>query len=240
MKSQRRQPASRLPAVLVALALMALSVTIAAAHTTTIVKADPAVGSTVAKSPPQVMVQFSEEVVSKGSTMKVVDASGKQVSQGDGHLDLNDPNHQTMLASLLSSPLPDGVFTVKYHVILTDGDATDDSYKFTVKSADSAVVQQATATAAPPPAPATTPTAAATVAATQAVTATAATTAMSSAVVTATLPAAATVQPAAARTPAALPTTGGSGGVGFSWPLAALGVILIALGLTARLRRSAR
>ena len=128
--------------------MVALSATIVAAHTTTITKADPAVDSTVTQSPAQVTVQFSEEVVSQGSTMKVLDASGKQVSEGDGKLDLNDPNHQIMLATLPNA-LPDGVYTVAYHVLLTDGDATDDSYKFTVKSTGDPAAQQATATIVP-------------------------------------------------------------------------------------------
>lgn len=216
MKTARGRTFGWLSAMLVALIIMTLSVTMAAAHTATVTQADPAAGSTIAKSPAQVMAQFSEEVVSQGSTLKVLDASGKQVSQGDGKLDLNDPNHQIMFAAL-PNPLPDGIYTVQYHVVLTDGDATDDSYQFTVESTADPAALQATATTAPTGTPATGLTAAP----------------------TAVAAVAATAQPTAG-TPSTLPTTGGSTGVPFIWPLAALGVILLALGLTATLRRNAR
>ena len=227
MNTGRRRTFGWLPAALAALVMVALSATIVAAHTTTITKADPAVDSTVTQSPAQVTVQFSEEVVSQGSTMKVLDASGKQVSEGDGKLDLNDPNHQIMLATLPNA-LPDGVYTVAYHVLLTDGDATDDSYKFTVKSTGDPAAQQATATIVP--------TAAATVVPTVAPT-TAPTAAATTAAAAGSTPAA-TAQPTVPATPSALPTTGGAGGQ-VTWLLAALGLVLLALGLTARLRRKA-
>ena len=219
MKTKRRRTFGWLLALAAALVIMALSALIAAAHTTTITKADPAVGSTVAQSPAQVMAQFSEEVVSRGSTLKVLDASGKQVSQGDGKLDLNDPNHQTMLAAL-PSPLSDGVYTVQYHVVLTDGDATDDSYKFTVKSVETPAAQQATATTAPTAAP------------TAVATLTATTVPLAAAV-------AATAQPTAGS-PGTLPSTGGRAGTPFIWLLAVLGIILLAFGLAVTLRRNAR
>jgi methionine-rich copper-binding protein CopC len=213
MKTGRRRSLAWLPAALAALLTLILSATIAAAHSTTVTKAVPAAGSTVSTSPTQVMAQFSEEVVSPGSTLKVLDAGGKQVSQGDGKLDLNDPNHQIMLADLTDT-LPDGVYTVQYHVVLTDGDATDDSYKFTVQSAAAPAAQPATAAAVPTAVATPVPTAAPTAAATTA----------------------ATPPPAAAATPSALPTTGGASGQ-LTWPLAALGAAVLLSGLAVGLRR---
>lgn len=184
-------------ALLAAMLCLVFSAGIALAHTTTVTRADPTAGSTVAKAPTQVLAQFSEEIASQGSTLKVLDASGKQVSQGDGKLDLNDPNHQIMLAALPAG-LPDGVYTVQYHIVLTDGDATDDSYKFTVKSAAAQPVAAPAAAAAAP---------------------TAAPTAAAAAVTAAPTPAA----------PGTLPTTGDSGPF-VIWPLAALGVVVLAAG----------
>ncbi len=226
MGIERRRAFGWLLAALTALAIMALSSTIAAAHTLSVTRADPPVGSTVTSSPAQVMAQFSEEVVSQGSTFKVFDAGGKQVSQGDGKLDLNDPNHQIMLAALPNA-LPDGVYTVQYHIVATDGDATDDGYKFTVKAAADPAAQQA-ATSAPTVAPTGTPATAPTAAP--------ATAAPAATVANVAAPVLATASPTAAS-PNVLPRTGAGADSRWLWPLA-VGVLLMALGLTLALRRN--
>jgi copper resistance protein C len=208
-----------------ALAAALLMVGLAAAHNTTITKADPADGSTIAKSPAQVMVQFSEELDTKQSTMKVMDAAGKQVSDGNGKVDLNDANHKTMLATLPAA-LPDDVYTVQYHAMLTDGDATDGTLKFTVKAA-APVAADPTATIVPAAAPTVTTTMTATTTATTAMTTTTTpTTAVTTTAVT-----------TKTTTPATLPTTGRNGAA-IAWLLAGLAAISLVLGLTLRSRRA--
>jgi methionine-rich copper-binding protein CopC len=156
-----------LTAVLWALLILLSSITLAAAHETTVTSSDPADGAIVAESPDQVSATFSEELDTKGSTMIVVDATGKQVSEGNGKVDLNDPDHATMIATLPAS-VGDGAYTVQWHAVLTDGDASEGTFRFSIQAGASqpeggatvtpateaispAVVQPEVATPASPP-----------------------------------------------------------------------------------------
>lgn len=204
--------ASRLLSVLVMLVLFTLSATIVSAHETTVTNSDPADGAVVGTSPAQVTAQFSEELDTQGSTMIVVDASGAQVSDGEGKVDLDDPDHATMIATL-SVPLADGVYTVQWHALLTDGDASDGSFSFTVKMAGSAAQTEPTLT------PTDEPTASPVPVVTQVTPPTAA-------------PAAAPLQ---ADPPGQLPTTGRSENSAASWMVAVAGALAV-LGVVVVLR----
>jgi methionine-rich copper-binding protein CopC len=109
---------------------------------------DPADGAAVAASPARVTAQFREKFDSNGSTMIVVDAAGQAVSDGSGKVDLNDPDHATMIATLRTS-LADGTYTVRWHVLETDGDATDGKFTFIVQTGAASQQPEATATAKP-------------------------------------------------------------------------------------------
>jgi methionine-rich copper-binding protein CopC len=217
--SGRRIAASRLGVLLGLLVIFSLSAAAVSAHETTVTQSDPADGSILTTSPTSVTAQFTEELDTKGSTMIVVDAAGRQFSDGQGQVDLNDPNHATMIATV-SSPLAAGVYTVKWHALLTDGDASDGSFGFTVQAA--AAPAQAEATAAP--------------AVTEAPAATEAPPATSTAAPEAVLVAAQATPDA----PSQLPTTGyGSIWPGL-WAVAAIAGALIILALGAVLRRASR
>ena len=220
MKAYHRTLRDWLAAVLSCLVILSLSVTLVAAHSATVTSSDPADEATLTRSPAQVIAQFDEELDTGGSTMKVMDAAGKQVSEGNGKVDLNDPEHQKMIA-LLPKPLADGVYTVQWHALLTDGDATDGAFKFTVKSepAPTQAVSQAAATT-PTPTP----------------------TAVSTAVPTAspTSGAVATIAAPAAAAPNTLPMTGAGIGDWAGWLGACLLIALIAFGLLLFRRDSAR
>lgn len=114
-----------------ALLLLIIYVTRVAAHTITVVHSDPAADAVVAGQLTQVMAQFDEELATKRSTMQVLAANGQPVSEGNGAVDLNDPDHQTLIAHL-PTPLPNGAYTVQWHVVLTDGDVSDGQFRFTV------------------------------------------------------------------------------------------------------------
>lgn len=208
-----------LVAATAALVLVLVLATAAAAHTTTVVQSSPADGSTVAASPSQVTAQFSEELDTKQSVMQVFNAAGAQVSDGNGKVDLNDPDHKTMIAAIPAA-LDAGAYTVKWHVYLTDGDDSSGTFGFTVASAAGA---QVTATTAP----------AATAGPTIAPTATVSPTAS----VVAAAQAAATPTPV---TPETLPSTGG-GAMSASWPIiaaAALAVLIAGVALIMPHRRA--
>ncbi|MCA9875456.1 MAG: copper resistance protein CopC [Anaerolineales bacterium] len=134
---------SRLSYVLWVFLLMGGWVTAVSAHDAVITKSSPANGEVLSESPDQVVAWFTEELISGESTMKVFDAQGKQRDNGDGGVDLTDPDHASMIVTL--PPLPDGSYTVQWHAVLVDGDASDGAFAFAV--GDSQPVVQPAATA---------------------------------------------------------------------------------------------
>jgi methionine-rich copper-binding protein CopC len=101
-----------------------------AAHDAAIIKSAPANGDVLDESPSEVIAWFAEELVSGESTITVFDTQGNQVDNGDGGVDLNDPDHASMMVTLPS--MPDGSYTVQWHAVLLDGDATDGAFAFAV------------------------------------------------------------------------------------------------------------
>jgi methionine-rich copper-binding protein CopC len=109
---------------------------IASAHAT-LDHCTPVVGSTVATAPAQIVCIYSEEIDSKRSTMSVWNASGSQVDKKDAHLDLNDPDHKTLIVSLDPTKSPNGLYTVKWHTVTPDDNGiSDGSWQFVVGSAN--------------------------------------------------------------------------------------------------------
>jgi copper resistance protein C len=202
-------------AIAISLVVMALWSTVAAAHETVVTESSPADGAILAASPAQVVARFSEELDTKESTIRVLDAAGKQVSDGNGKVDLDDPDHQSMIA-VLPAPLPQGAYTVQWHAVLADGDASDGTLTFTVKAspASSQQVAAQTPTAVP--------------------------TSMPAATATATVGAPPPAQSTQPPQPATLPTTGSRAGRPIMWLLGSLGLgAAVALGWTTLRRRSA-
>jgi methionine-rich copper-binding protein CopC len=116
---------------------------IGSAHTVEVVKSEPPAGAVLSESPKEVRVWFNEELQTKESSLKVFTPEGKQVDNGDGGVDLNDPDHASMVVSL--PPLGEGAYTVRWHAVLTDGDATDGEFAFYVGSAGAAAATAASA-----------------------------------------------------------------------------------------------
>ncbi len=181
----------------------------------------PDVGTTVAQAPDQVVCVMSEEIDTKLSTLSVWGANGVQVDKQDAHVDLNDPDHKTLIVSLDPSSVKDGIYTVKYHTVTPDdGGVTDGTFQFIAGSA-AASTQALTSTVVT-----------STLAVTPAV-------ASPSTAVTPTLAAtptvAPTVAPAPQPTPAALPSTGGSqAAVGLVVGLGLLGLAVAGSGVAIR------
>ena len=114
----------------------------------------PAGGATVATAPSQVVCVMTEEIDTKQSTMSVFDANNVQVDKKDAHVDLNDPDHKTLLVSLDTSAIKNGIYTVKWHTVTPDDNGvTAGSFQFVVGSAASTpgpttqVVAESTSTA---------------------------------------------------------------------------------------------
>jgi hypothetical protein len=95
--------------------------------------------------------------------MSVWDASGKQVDKQDAHVDLNDADHKTLIASVDPALAQTGLLTVKWHSVTPgDGGISDGSWQFVVGAASATpyppteVAQGGTPAAATPLAGATT------------------------------------------------------------------------------------
>lgn len=112
----------------------------AAAHAL-LVKSEPADGAVLSQPPERITAWFSQELDTGSSSIRLLDAAGRQVDNGDGGVDLNDPNHTSMFVTLPST-LPDGRYTVHWTVVsMVDGDATDGEFQITVGQAEAAARQ---------------------------------------------------------------------------------------------------
>jgi methionine-rich copper-binding protein CopC len=109
---------------------MLSAVMVVSAHGVEVVKSNPVDGAALAQSPEQVKVWFNEELQTGDSILQVIDAKGTQVDMGNGGVDLDDPEHASMKVD--TTALPAGAYIVKWHVVLTDGDASDGEFGFTV------------------------------------------------------------------------------------------------------------
>lgn len=82
--------------------------------------------------PEQVSLRFTQELDTSESSLAVFDRNGGRVDLGDGRVDLNDLDHQTMVVSLPPS-LASGKYTVRWTAVSADdGDAIDGAISFTV------------------------------------------------------------------------------------------------------------
>ncbi len=100
------------------------------AHLVELLSSFPENGAIVAASPEVITAVFNEEMQSATSTLELFDAQGVQVDDGSGGVDLNDPDHASMQVSV--PPLTEGAYTVRWHVVLLDDDATSGSFNFFV------------------------------------------------------------------------------------------------------------
>lgn len=143
-KRRRGLAAPLLAALLAAL----LPVALAAAHAL-LLRSDPEDGARLEQGPPQVILWFSQELDSAYSTVQVVDSAGRQIDRGDGGIDLTDPDHASMTASLPAS-LPDGVYVVRWTAVsVDDGDLTEGEFAFSVGAAPAAGSQTIAANEVP-------------------------------------------------------------------------------------------
>jgi methionine-rich copper-binding protein CopC len=115
----------------------------------------PAPNSTVATAPTTVKATYNAGINPKGSSIAVVGPNGSAADVGDGHVDLNDPNRETMVVTLKPNLGP-GKYTVKWTTVAADdGDTLSDTFSFTIAAA--APVATATPKAVAASVPATLP-----------------------------------------------------------------------------------
>ena len=155
-------PFGRLPVriftlvALVATLLIGLSLTGPTASAHVVMQgAEPPADSTVETAPATVQVLFSGEVMDT-STLTVAGPDGAVADAGDGGLDLGSLDRNLLTVTLLPA-LPDGVYTVTFSAVPTDGhEPATGSYTFTVGSGVPEMTK-ATPAATPGATPAATP-----------------------------------------------------------------------------------
>lgn len=91
-------------------------------------KADPAVGATLLKAPPRLVLHYTEGVEPAFSSVEVLDAHGKRVDAGDLH---TAPGDATTLIEGLK-PLGAGTYTVEWHATSVDTHKTEGKFSFSV------------------------------------------------------------------------------------------------------------
>jgi methionine-rich copper-binding protein CopC len=106
--------------------ILALSINVASAHAH-LDHAVPAVGSTVATAPQNVMLTFTQNLEAAFSAVEVTDHSGARVDQGEAKISGN-----TMQIGLKS--LAPGTYTVHWHAVSVDTHKTQGDFSFRVGS----------------------------------------------------------------------------------------------------------
>jgi methionine-rich copper-binding protein CopC len=106
----------------------ALAATAAFAHAQ-LVKAAPAVGSTVT-SASEIRLTFSEGVEPRFSKIALTAAGGAAIMLGAAKI---EPGDATVFVAPIAKPLPPGVYTVHWSAVSTDTHHTQGDFSFTVK-----------------------------------------------------------------------------------------------------------
>lgn len=111
--------------------VLALAAATATAHEDP-AESDPADGSVVRTPPEQVTVTFPGELDANGSSITVVGPDGKDITAESAGVDLDNPDRNTLVASL-TGDLPDGEYTVEWVALsLADSHETSGDFSFTV------------------------------------------------------------------------------------------------------------
>jgi len=109
-------------------ALVGVALAGAALAHATLDRARPAVGSRIATSPARVELWFSEKLEPTFSSVKVLDAGGRQVDRGDAAFNAGAPGH----VSVSVAPLAPGRYRVVWRAVSVDTHVTSGDYSFDV------------------------------------------------------------------------------------------------------------
>ncbi|MGA2042649.1 MAG: copper homeostasis periplasmic binding protein CopC [Roseiarcus sp.] len=107
---------------------LALAASAASAHAL-LKQATPAVGGTVAGSPKEIRIKFSEGVEPRFSGIALASETGAPAPIGKPSVDPADPS---VLIAPVTQPLKPGVYKVTWHVVSTDTHKTQGGFEFTV------------------------------------------------------------------------------------------------------------
>ena len=117
--------------VCAALPVLFLAVVALAHRSDILLKSEPAAGAVVQQSPAQVVAWFSTELATDTSRLQVFAADKRQVDKGNGGVDLDDPDHASLIVRLPA--LPAGTYTVHWRAaVVEDSDIVEGRFTFTV------------------------------------------------------------------------------------------------------------
>jgi copper transport protein len=113
--------------------LLAAVVGTALAHAE-LIRSSPAAGERLAGSPTQITLWFNEELDTLKSEFQLYGADGRPVESVQGRVDLNDPDHASMVG--LISNLAEGGYTIHWRAVTIDDDGlTEGDIRFAVGDA---------------------------------------------------------------------------------------------------------
>jgi copper transport protein len=94
-------------------------------------RAEPAPDTTLASSPAEVRLWFSQELTLSGNDITVSDASGTRVDNVDAHVDQSDPDRKQLVVT--TATLGTGTYAVTWtSSSAEDGHPATDAYTFSV------------------------------------------------------------------------------------------------------------
>jgi methionine-rich copper-binding protein CopC len=118
-----------------AIGLLVLAQGPASAHAE-LESSQPQDGAVLKGQPAQVIAHFSTELETSGSAMTLIDANGRPVASASGGVDLDDPDHASMVI-IIAPQLPAGRYVVKWTATSTAdghvGHATGGEFKFELR-----------------------------------------------------------------------------------------------------------
>jgi len=127
-------PFARLSIRTLSVAALAVALTAGAARAprhTTLVKSEPATGSTVAKAPTQLKLYYSERVDLKVSKFKLTGGRGGAITLGPASIDETQRGMPVVVP--VTGSVSSGAYTIDWTVASDDGHAVKGTIHFTVK-----------------------------------------------------------------------------------------------------------
>src|ERR1700730_7128976 len=119
----------RLFPYLAAMVLVGMSAVAAVAHAF-LNQAIPPVGGTVAASPPEIRLYFSEAIEPRFSGIELTSLDGRPVKTGPSTV---DPRDQMQLVLPVKPALPSGRYKITWHVVSVDTHPTQGDFTFEIK-----------------------------------------------------------------------------------------------------------
>jgi len=122
-------PRARLCVMTGTLILLTLAMPAGLAAHSTLVRSQPAAGTTLTTPPGEILLWFSERLEGQFHTVTVTDGQGRTIPTQNSHVDRADPTQLTVVVD----PLPPGVYRVRWRVLSRDGHVAEGAFPFSIQ-----------------------------------------------------------------------------------------------------------